>query len=150
MTITKRDTVRATAIFADELDVELLKRIIDCAKSGMTRADTAIELGIHYTVLSSVASLLKINFKRNLGNRRTIGQHGAEAVRDLVQERHRIAKPMRPRAGESKRTRKEPPLVRQARVLVSMGYSIDEAARMYRLPPEVLRDTCKDTRAVAS
>lgn len=54
--------VNATAIFADECNVERLKAILRCAKEGMVRAEAAQELGIHYTALAHVIQILEIPF----------------------------------------------------------------------------------------
>ena len=145
--------VSATTVFADEMDVEMLRRIIDCAKNGMTRADTAVELDVHYTALSAVASLLKIEFARTYGPKAE-GKYRASEACVLVRKDHRIDKPMRRRTQKRKakveQQSRAAGLVKSARALVEMGYGIAEAARMYSLSPEVLKRACADTQAVAS
>lgn len=137
--------VNATAVFEDECNVARLKAIIACAKSGMSRAETARELGIHYTVLSHTIQALEIPF--------TDERRGPKPKDEFVDSAEtkglRRSRGMNVEGQPTARAQASR-LVRAAKGLVASGYSLNEAARMYSLPPEALKSACANTRALAS
>lgn len=131
--------VNATAIFADECNVERLKAILRCAKEGMVRAEAAQELGIHYTALAHVIQILEIPFTSDRRGPKPRSEYRADAAKGKRRVKGMsVDVPAHRRATTGKRSR-DSRIMRAVRGLIATGYSSSEAARMYGIRPEDLR-----------
>lgn len=129
--------VSATAVFGDEINVERLKTIIECGKNGMSRAETAEELGLHYTVLSHIIQGLEIPFKDVRRGPKPRGHKRGVHSEEVKAMRRRNGMALDEPAG--RRTSLDSRVVRAAKSLVELGYAPVDVAKMYRVEVRDLR-----------